>query len=110
MPSDHEAQTKPRSLAVKANIRSSGFSISRWVFWRFRLKELTSCGDEEISQLARQIFDEMIHTGVVLGIDVHGEKNYLKKVHEALSSEFKTRGMAECVGASDVSINLDWAD
>ncbi|KAJ5560190.1 hypothetical protein N7513_002589 [Penicillium frequentans] len=110
MTSDYEAQTKPGSLAVKANIRSSGFSISRWVFWRFRVKELTSCADEEISQLARRIFDDMIHTGVVLGIEVHGEKNYLNKVHEAVSTEFKARGMTQCVDASDVSINLDWAD
>lgn len=110
MTSDHEAGTEPGSLAVKANIRCFGFSTSRWVFWRFRLKELTSCADQEISQLARKIFDEMIHTGVVLGIDVHGEKNYLNKVHEALSSEFKARGMTECVDASDVNINLDWAD
>lgn len=110
MTSDHEARTKSGSLAVKANIKSYGLSISRWVFWRFRLKELTSCADEEISQLARQGFDEMIHTGVVLGIDVHGEKNYLDKVHEAVSSEFKARGMTECVDASDVSINLGWVD
>ncbi|KAJ5632669.1 hypothetical protein N7490_009008 [Penicillium lividum] len=108
--SDHEARTESGSLAIKANMKSSGFSISRWVFWRFRLKELTSCADEEISQLARQSFDEMIHTGVASGIHVHGEKNYLNKVHEALSSEFKARGMTECVDASDVSINLDWAD
>ncbi|KAJ5267406.1 hypothetical protein N7478_010214 [Penicillium angulare] len=108
--SKHEARTVTGSLAAEANVKSSGFSISRWVFWRFRLKELTFCADEEVSQLARESFNEMIHTGVVLGIDVHGEKTYLSKVHEAVSSEFKKRGMTECVDASDVSINMDWAD
>ncbi|KAJ5288061.1 hypothetical protein N7478_003747 [Penicillium angulare] len=108
--SGHEARIVTGSLAAEANVERSGFSISRWVFWRFRLKELTFCADQEISQLARESFNEMIHTGVVLGIDVHGEKTYLGKVHEAVSSEFKKRGMTECVDASDVSINLDWAD
>ncbi|KAJ5080984.1 hypothetical protein N7456_013694 [Penicillium angulare] len=54
--------TKPGSLAIKARISSPGFSIARWIFWRLRLKELTSCKDEEISLLAEQSFDVMTDT------------------------------------------------
>ncbi|KAJ5263781.1 hypothetical protein N7478_011386 [Penicillium angulare] len=108
--SDHGAEIEPRNKAVKANINGPGFSLSRWVFWILRLKELTSCADEEISSLAKQSFDVMIHTSLVLGIDVHGEKNYFDKVHEALDVEFKARGMTGCVDASDISIYFDWAD
>jgi hypothetical protein len=98
-------------LAVKAKVTQPGFSIARWLFWRLRLKELSRCGDEVIAKLAGQCFHEMIHTGIVLGIDVRGEKNYFEKVYEELGSELKRReGMIECVDKSDVNINMNWAD
>ncbi|KAJ5588781.1 hypothetical protein N7537_011459 [Penicillium hordei] len=108
--SNHQIHMDIGDLAAKANITQPGFSLPRWVFWRLRLKELSRCGDAVIAKLAEQSFSEMVHTGVVLGIVVHGERNYFEKVNEALIAEFKAKGMTETVDASDININMDWAD
>jgi hypothetical protein len=106
----HQIPTDLRILASKAKVTEPGFSLARWVFWRLRLKELSRCENKLITKLAQQTFDEMIHTGIVLGIDVHGEKDYFDKVHEALHSEFTARGMIGSVDKSDINISMDWAD
>lgn len=106
----HPISTDRGILATKAKVTEPGFSLARWVFWRLRLKELSRCENEVIAKLAQQSFDEMIHTGIVLGIDVHGEKNYFDKVHEALHSEFTARGMIGSVDTIDINISMDWAD
>lgn len=102
--------TAPGDLAVKANVTRSGFSVARWLFWRQRFKEVSRSGNDEVAKLAKKGFEKMIGTGIALGLDIPGEKTYLKKTFEALDREFVARGMVECVGTDDVEIDMDWAD
>lgn len=40
-------------LAQSAHVTSSGFSKSRWLFWRQRLDEISQCCQEEVAKQAR---------------------------------------------------------
>ena len=102
--------TSPGPLARKANITHEGFSMARWLFWRQRLGELFLSGGEQVAQPARECFEVMVHTGLGVGIDIPGEKNYLGKVFEALDRELVARDFKGSVGPEDIEVDPRWVN
>jgi hypothetical protein len=97
----------PGELARKANVSETGFSVSRWLFWRQRFKELSRCGDEQVAREGKSGFSWMINTGREMGYDIAGESNYAAKVGDALLAELRRSGK-NCVSSEEIVIDLGW--
>ena len=99
----------PGELAQSASVEQAGFSVSRWIFWRTRLREICLCEDIEAAKVARRGFDVMIISGRLMGYDIPGEAKYWAKVEKALEEEL-TRSGKVSVSAEDICIGLDWVE
>lgn len=108
--SDDEASTSPGPLASQVNITQHGFSVQRWLFWRYRFGELYLQGGEQVAKLARPCFEAMVGTGLEVGISIPGERGYLDSLFKALDEELIARGFKDCVGPEDIEIDPSWAD
>lgn len=110
LPTRRHLTTAPGPLAVQANVTGQGFSMDRWLFWRRRLGELYLGGVQGVSEPARKAFEIMVGSGLAVGIDVAGEKEYLAKVFEALDAELAARGNKGSVDAEEIRIDPLWAE
>lgn len=99
----------PGELARNAGINQAGFTVSRWVFWRKRFKEICRCENAQVAKEARLGFDAMISSGRLMGYNIPGEANYWAKVEKALEEELVRSGNAS-VSLEDIAVGLDWAD
>jgi hypothetical protein len=95
-------------LARSAGVEQAGFIVSRWIFWRTRLREICLCGGIEMAKVARRGFGAMIVSGRLMGYDILGGAKYWVKVEKAL--EELTRTGKVSVSAEDICIDLDWAE
>jgi Protein of unknown function (DUF3632) len=99
----------PGELAQSAGVEQAGSSVSRWIFWRARLREICLCEDPELAKVARCGFDAMIISGRLMGYDIPGEAKYWAKVEKALEEELWRSGKAS-VSAEDICIDLGWVE
>lgn len=99
----------PGELARNANIEQAGFSVSRWLFWRQRFKDISRCEDEQVAKEGRRGFDSMINSGREMGYKIAGESKYWAKVENALEEELKRSGKNN-VSSEDIVIDLDWTE
>jgi hypothetical protein len=99
----------PGELAQSAGVEQAGFSVSRWIFWRTRLREICLCEDPEVAKVARRGFDAMIISGRLMGYDIPGEAKYWAKVEKALEEELRRSGKVS-VSAEDICIDLGWME
>jgi Protein of unknown function (DUF3632) len=99
----------PGELAQSAGVKQAGCSVSRWIFWRTRLREICLCEDTELAKVARRGFDAMMTSGRMMGYDIPGEAKYWAKVEKALEEELR-RGSKVSVSAEDICIDLDWTE
>ena len=101
--------SEPGELARNAKVERAGFSVSRWLFWRQRFKDLTRCGDEQVAEEAGRGFDSMINTGRQMGYEIAGEAKYWTKLQNALSDELRRSGKNN-VSTDDMVVDLDWTE
>ena len=106
---DSSHTSVPGELAQSAGVEQAGFSVSRWIFWRMRLREICLCEDAEVAKVARRGFDAMIVSGRLMGYDIPGEAKYWAKVEKALEEELWRSGKVS-VSAEDICIDLDWME
>ena len=99
----------PGELARNANVEHAGHSLSRWLFWRQRFKDMSRCRDEQVAKDGRRGFYSMIGTGREMGYAVAGEAKYWAKVEKALEDELMMGGKQD-VSAEDIVIDLDWTE
>jgi hypothetical protein len=85
-------------MAQSAGVEQAGSSVSRWIFWRRRLREICLCEDTEVAKVARRGFDAMIISGRLMGYDIPGEVNNGANFEKAL--EELRRGVARLVSVS----------
>jgi hypothetical protein len=101
--------SEPGELAQNAGVSHLGFSVSRWLFWRQRFKELSRDGDEQMAKDGRRGFYCMINTGREMGYEIAGESKYRAKVNKALVDEMKRSGKNNA-SSDDIVIDLDWTE
>ena len=97
------------ALAQRADIDQHGFSIKRWLFWRWRLQELSHHADAAVAKKAKKGFMSMIFCGRNLDYVVPGEAKFKEKLEAAMGEALAKSG-EESVDGDDIDINVDWVD
>lgn len=64
-----------------------GFSVQRWMFWKSRLKKIANLGVKPLSGSARLAFNLLCNSGRFSGIELPGDKEFMKRSVEYLSEE-----------------------
>ncbi|KAI1980404.1 hypothetical protein LOZ53_000633 [Ophidiomyces ophidiicola] len=100
----------PGGLALEAGVTQPGFSVKRWLFWRQRLKDFYDSGDAQIAGLARACFEEIVMAGMKVGLEIPGEREYLRNLFKALREELTARGPKGCVWPEEIEIDMGWAE
>jgi hypothetical protein len=96
-----DSRTSPGPLARAAGVQGLGFSVSRWLFWRRRVKDFALSEDEKLRAEGKQVFDSMMMAGQDTQNKLPGEKRYWDKVHKAMY-------ISVCM--TDVEVDVNWVD
>ncbi|KAH6970727.1 hypothetical protein BKA56DRAFT_596815 [Ilyonectria sp. MPI-CAGE-AT-0026] len=99
----------PGALARAANVDAHGFSMTRWLFWRQRLQELSHNTDSAVAKEAKDGFLLMVSSGRELAYDVPGEARFSERLYATLDEELIRSGK-ESVGTEDIDVVVDWVN
>lgn len=108
-----DSRTSPGPLARAAGVQELGFSVSRWLFWRQRVKDFALSEDEKLRAGGKRVFDSMMMVGQDTQNKLPGEKRYWVKVHKAMHDELEERtrtGGKNSVCMTEVEVDVNWVD
>ena len=105
---EDDARTSPGPLAQAAGIEETGFCVSRWLFWRKKVKDFALSGEERLAAEGRQVFDTMMMVGQNTRNKLPGESRYWDKVYEAMGRMVHTKSGG--VSMAEVDIDLNWVN
>ncbi|EFE42932.1 hypothetical protein TRV_02297 [Trichophyton verrucosum HKI 0517] len=69
------------------NATEEGFSVQRWMFWKSRLKKIANLGVRPLSGSARLAFNLLCNSGRLSGIELPGDREFMKRLVEYLAGE-----------------------
>ncbi|RKK96685.1 hypothetical protein BFJ63_vAg4675 [Fusarium oxysporum f. sp. narcissi] len=87
----------------------TGFSMTRWLFWRRRFQKLSHHPDTSLAQLAKKGFMAMIHCGRDVDYSVLGEDVFAERLQATMWAELVKSGK-ESLDGDDIDIDPDWVD